>query len=171
MKHRRASINGARTALVMLLVAAAVLLALGVVALARADSPDTERWLRSLFGRVFGGVAVAMAAVLGLPGVIGLWAMAGATAEGAVPALSATARRLAAGAALVAVVVVAVSVLAGPSGPLLLGAGLIGIVALASGGLAGAANYSPHRVRAIVSAVAVVVVCVGIVAVVLALPG
>ena len=168
--HRRALVNGSRTALVMLLVAAAVLAGLGVLSLARV-SPDQGDWLRSLFGKVFGTVALGLAAILGVPAIVGLWAMAGATAEGAVPALSERARRVVAGLAAATVVLTVFSRLVGGSGPLVLNLGIVGIVALASGGLAGAAVFSPHRWRSIVSAIGAVLVGAGVLAVIAATPG
>src|SRR5262245_20742063 len=77
--HGRVLVIGSRTALVMLAIAAGAMLALGAVALLLVDPPEVDGWLRSVFGTVFGYMAIGMAAILGIPAGIGLWAMAGAT--------------------------------------------------------------------------------------------
>jgi hypothetical protein len=99
--HRRALVIGSRTALLMLVIAALAILGLGVVALVRGGGPEVDGMLRTAFGRVFGVVAVGMAVVLGVPAGVGLWSMAGATADDAVPALGATGRRVLVGVAIV----------------------------------------------------------------------
>ena len=88
--HRRALVIGSRTAMLMLLIAALAVLGLGVLALVRGGGPEVEGVLRTLFGKVFAVVAGAMAAILGIPAAIGMAAMSGATADGAVPALGPT---------------------------------------------------------------------------------
>jgi len=89
----KAILIASRTTLMMLLIAAAVLAGLGVFTLLRTDPPEVDGWLRTIFGKVFAVVAAFMAAILGVPAAIGLWAMAGATAEDAVPALPQAARQ------------------------------------------------------------------------------
>ena len=79
-----------RTTLIMLFIAALAVLGMGVLVVIRGDPPEVDGWLRYLFGRVFGVVALGLAVVLGVPSGIGLWAMAGSTAPDAVPALPAT---------------------------------------------------------------------------------
>jgi hypothetical protein len=120
-----------------------------------------EGWLRFIFGRVFGVVAISLAAVLGIPSAVGLWAMAGARAPDAVPALGETPRRILAGVAAATIAVTAVVLLATGSAATILNLGLLGIVGLASFGLAGATWFSPHRARAILSGVALVLVALG----------
>ena len=159
--NRKTLVIVSRTTLVMLLIAAVVMLGLGLASLVLVDPPEVSGWLRYVFGRVFGVVAVSMAAVLGTPAAIGLWAMAGARAEDAVPALSETVRRILAGIAIAAIAATVVVCLVSGSALAVLNLGLIGLVALASIGLAGAAAYSPHRVRAILSGVALLVVAAG----------
>lgn len=160
--HRRALVIGSRTALLMLLIAALAILGLGVLALVRGDGPEVDGVLRTLFGNVFSVVAFAMAAILGIPAAIGMAAMAGATADGAVPALGPTPRRIGAGVALATVAATVMSVILGGTSSLLVNLGLAGLVALALFGLAGAAWFSPHRGRGAVSAVALVVVAAGV---------
>jgi hypothetical protein len=159
--RRRRLVLLARTVLVMLLVAAAVLAGLGVIVQLRADPPETDGWLRVMFGRVFSVMAFGLAAVIGIPSAIGLWSMAGAREPDAVPALSGTASRAVAGVAIATVVVTAVVLVVTGSAATILNLGLLGIVALASLGLGGAAVFSPHRGRAIVSAVALALVVIG----------
>ena len=159
--HRRALVIGSRTAMLMLLIAALAVLGLGVLALVRGGGPEVEGILRTLFGKVFAVVAGAMAAVLGIPAAIGMAAMAGATAEGAVPALAAMPRRVLVGVALTTVGVAAIAVVTGGTPSLLVNLGLLGLVALALLGLAGAASFSPHRIRAILAGVALVAVATG----------
>ena len=94
-----------RTTLIMLFIAAVAVLAMGVLVVIRGDPPEVDGWLRYLFGRVFGVVALGLAVILGVPSAIGLWAMAGSTAPDAVPALPETPRRILAGVAAVAAAV------------------------------------------------------------------
>jgi hypothetical protein len=159
--HRRL-VLGARTALVMILVAAVVILGLGLVSLVLVDPPEADGWLRSVFGTVFGYMALAIATVLGVPSAVGVWAMAGATASGATPALPRTVRRLVAIAAAAVVVMVAAVVLTGGRGPTLLDLGAIGLVALLILGLAGSVAFSPHRGRAILAGLASALVSIGV---------
>ena len=156
MNHKRFVI--ASRMLLMLVIAAVAVLGLGLAAILLSDPPETTGWLRSVFGGVFGVVAVVLAAVLGVPSGVGLWAMAGATGEDIEPALPRP-TRFAFG--LIAVGTVAVTTLvliATGSAVTILNFGLLLLVALGSLGLAGAVSYSPHRTRAIVSAVALVLV-------------
>jgi hypothetical protein len=83
---QRVLVNAARVVLVMLFVAGLAMLGLGVFVLLRNDSPEVDGWFRVLFGKVFSTVAFGMAAVLGIPSAVGVWAMLGANREGAVPA-------------------------------------------------------------------------------------
>ncbi len=159
--HHRAIVLASRTMLVMLVVAALAILALGVVALVRDGGAETDGWLRTLFGQVFGVVAMAMSAVLGIPAGLGLWAMAGATADEVAPVLSDTVRRALAAVAIVLVAATAFVALTNGRGPLVLDLGLIALVALATLGLAGAVAFSPHRWRATLSAVALLTVTAG----------
>jgi len=147
----------------MLLIAALVVLGLGVFFYLRGDSsaPDVEGWLRTLFGKVFLVVAVGLAAVLGIPSAVGLYAMAGANRNGAVAALPEPARVAFPALALGTIVVTAVVLVTTGSVVRILNLGLLGIVALGTLGLAGAVAYSPHRWRAIASAVALVAFVVG----------
>jgi len=157
----RKLVIGSRTALVMLFVAAVALLGLGIVAAVRTDAPETDGWLRALFGRVFSIAAVGLAAVLGIPAAAGLWAMSGATAEDAVPALPPGVRRVLVGIAVAATLVVAVDVILTGGSVLALNLGLIALVALSTLGLAGATAFSPHRGRAWLSTVALLLVVAG----------
>src|SRR5262249_1915141 len=144
------------------LIAALVVLGLGVfIYLRGGDQPDVEGWLRTLFGKVFLVVAAGLAAVLGIPSAIGLYAMAGANKEGAVPALPEPARGGFAGLAIGATIVTAIVLLLTGSMVRILNVGLLGIVALGTLGLGGAVAYSPHRWRAILSALALIVLVVG----------
>ena len=145
----------------MLLIAAVVLLGLAIAIQVLGDPPEVEGWLRTAFGKVFGVVAVSLAAVLGIPAAVGLWAMAGSTAEDAAPALPLQARRILVGVAIVTVIVTAVVLIVTGSVNTVLNLGLLALVALASLGLAGAIEFSPHRNRAAVSAVALVLVVLG----------
>jgi hypothetical protein len=151
----------ARTTLIMLFIAGLVMLGLGAASLILADPPETEGWLRFIFGRVFGVVAISLAAVLGIPSAVGLWAMAGAREPDAVPALGELPRRILAGVAAVTIAVTAIVLLVTGSAATILNLGLLGIVGLASFGLAGATSFSPHRLRAIASGVALVLVSLG----------
>jgi hypothetical protein len=146
---------------VMLFVAALAVLGLGLLALVRNDAPETDGWLRYLFGRVFAVVGLGMAVVLGIPSAIGLWSMAGATKPGNVPALSPTVRQALPALAIVTTAVTALVALTTGRGPLLLDLGLIGIVALATLGLAGAVRFSPHRGRAVLSGITLAIVSLG----------
>ena len=101
--HRTALVNASRLVLTMLLIAAVVLLGLAIAIQVLGDPPEVEGWLRAAFGKVFGVVAVSLAAVLGIPAAVGLWAMAGSTAEDAAPALPLQARRILVGVAIVTV--------------------------------------------------------------------
>src|SRR6478609_2478923 len=123
-KTRRRLVLGARMMLVMLFVAALAILGLGLAVALLADPPETSGWLRHLFGRAF--------AVLGIPGAIGLWAMAGARDEGATPVMSPTVRLVATALAIAAIVAAVVLGIVTGSGLTLLDLGLIGIVVLAS---------------------------------------
>lgn len=151
----------ARTTLIMLFIAGLVMLGLGVASLLLVDPPEVNGWLRYIFGRVFGVVAISLAAVLGIPSAIGLWAMAGAREPDAEPALAETPRRALAGVAGVTIAVTAVVLLVTGSAAAILNLGLLGIVGLACFGLAGATSFSPHRLRAILSGVALVLVALG----------
>ena len=159
--HRTAMVNASRVVLMMLFIAALVLLGLAIAIQVLGDPPEVQGWLRTAFGKIFSVVAVSLAAILGVPAAIGLWAMAGSTAEGAVPALPLTARRIMVGVAIVTVVVTAVVLIVTGSVAAILNIGLLALVALASLGLAGAIDFSPHRGRAIASAVALVLVALG----------
>jgi hypothetical protein len=162
MSHRT-RVNLSRTVLVMLLVAALVVLGLGVFFYLRGDAtaPDVEGWLRTLFGKVFLVVAIGLAAVLGVPSAIGLYAMAGANREDAVPALPQPARVGLVALAIGTTVVTAIVLLVTGSMVRILNLGLLGIVALGTLGLAGAVAFSPHRWRAILAAIALVVFVLG----------
>lgn len=160
--HRRALVVASRTFLVMLLVAAAVLLALGVAALVLGEPPEVSGWLRSVFRAVFGHMAVLMAILLGLPAAIGVWAMAGARAEGAVPAMPPAARRAMTAIAIATLALVIGVVLALGERLTILDLALVGLAALPALGLAGAVAFSPHRGRAILSALALILVAAGI---------
>ena len=56
--HRRALVAGARTALVMLVIAGAVMVGLGIVTRVLTDPPEVDGWLRSAFGSVFSTMAL-----------------------------------------------------------------------------------------------------------------
>jgi hypothetical protein len=161
MKKSKGLVYASRTVLIMLLVAALVVLGLGLAIVIFGDPPETGGWLRAIFGKVFAVVAGALAAILGIPAAIGLWAMAGATAADAVPALPPRARQALAGLAIATVVVTAVVLVFTGSAVGVLNLGLLALVALASLGLAGGAVFSTHRGRAIVSGVALVLIVVG----------
>ena len=79
-----------------------------------------------VFGEVFTVIAVGLAAVLGIPSAIGLWAMSGANVEGAVPALDPRWRRLVAGFAVATAVVTAVVLLVTGSAATVLNLGPLG---------------------------------------------
>ena len=159
--HRTAMVNASRLVLTMLLIAAVVLIGLAIAIVVLGDPPEVQGWLRTAFGKVFGVVAVGLAAVLGIPAAIGLWAMAGSTAEGADPALPPLARRILVGVAIVTVAVTAVVLIVTGSVAAVLNLGLFALVAMASLGLAGAIDFSPHRGRAALSGVALVLIALG----------
>jgi hypothetical protein len=159
--HRKALVIGSRTALLMLCIAALAVLGLGVAAVVLGDGPEVDGWLRMLFGKVFAVVAVGMAAVLGIPAGVGLWAMAGATADGAAPALGPMPRRILVGIAVAVVAASAVAVLVDGTPSRLVNLGMVGLIALSSLGLAGAVSFSSHRGRAALSGVALAVVAGG----------
>ena len=160
--HRRALVNASRLVLAMLAIAALALLALGAASLLLSgDQPEIDGWLRAIFGRVFGIVAIGLAATLGIPSAIGLFAMAGSTREDAVPALPLSVRTVVPVVAIGATVLTGVVLLATGSAVAILNVALLALVAMATLGLAGAAAFSPHRVRGWVSAVAAVLVALG----------
>ncbi len=160
-KTRRRLVLGARMMLVMLFVAALAILGLGLAVALLADPPETSGWLRHLFGRAFAVVAVVMAGILGIPGAIGLWAMAGARDEGATPVMSPTVRLVATGLAIAAIAAALILAVVTGSGLTILDLGLIGIVVLASLGLAGAVQFSIHRGRASLAGIALGLLSVG----------
>ena len=160
MQHKGLVI-AARTMLVMLVVAAVIMLGLGIVVLLRNDPPEVSGFLRSAFGRVFAVFAVAMAALLGIPSGLGLWAMAGANADDAVPALPRPARLILSGVAIATVVAAGVVIVSSLNVAALIELALVGLVALSTLGLAGATSFSIHRWRAIASAVALIAVVFG----------
>jgi hypothetical protein len=160
-RHRRL-VLGARTGLIMILVAALVVLGLGIAALMLVGPPDVSGWLRYAFGMAFGHMAVWIAAILGIPSAIGLWAMAGAAEPDAVPALPPTAGRIIAGGAVVVLVGLALVVLVGGRGITVFDLAFLGLCALLTLGLAGAATFGPRRSRALVSAGALVLIIAGI---------
>jgi hypothetical protein len=125
------------------------------------DQPEVDGWLRAIFGKVFGVVAIGLGIILAAPSAIGFWAMAGANQEGAVPALSPRIRQIAVAVALTTVVVTIVVLLVTGSAVAVLNLGLLALVAMAALGLAGASSFSPHRGRALVSAIAVGGVAIG----------
>jgi hypothetical protein len=145
----------------MILMASLVLLGIGVVALVLADPPEVDGWLRSLFGAVFGRMALAMAVVLGIPSAIGVWALAGATAPDVTPALGPSIGRVLVAIAFVVVGALALVVLVGGRGATLLDLGFIGLAALLILGMCGAAVLSPHRLRAVTSAAGLALVMAG----------
>ena len=147
----------------MLLIAAVAVLGLGIFLYLRGDSsaPDIEGWLRTLFGKTFLVVAIGLAAVLGIPSAIGLYAMAGANKDDAVPALPEPARVGFPALAIGTTVVTAIVLLATGSMVRILNLGLLGIVALGTLGLGGAVAYSPHRWRAILAAISLVALVTG----------
>jgi hypothetical protein len=160
MTHKR-QVYVSRTMLVMLVVAAVVVIGLGIAAAVLVDPPETDGWLRYAFGQVFSTAALILGAVIGVPSAVGLWAMSGANAEGAVPALPRPARLVLGAVAIVTVVATAVILLVTGSAVGVLNFGLLALVALAVLGLGGAVSFSTHRWRAILSAVALVLVVAG----------
>jgi hypothetical protein len=159
--HHRALVNASRTMLVMLVVAGLAVLGLAFAAAVLGDGPEVDGWLRTLFGKVFAVVAVGMAAVLGIPAAVGLWAMSGATAEDAVPALGQMPRRILVGVAVAVVAASAIAVVLDGTPSRLVNLGVVGLIALSSLGLAGAVSFSPHRGRAALSGVALALVAGG----------
>ena len=159
--NRKRLVYASRTVLIMLLVAALVVLGLGLAIVILGDPPEVSGWLRAVFGKVFAIVAAALAAILGVPAAIGLWAMSGATAEGAVPALNEPSRKVLAGVAIATVIVTAVVLVVTGSAVRVLNLGLLALVALAALGLAGGAVFSIHRGRAILSGVALALTAAG----------
>ena len=93
-------------------------------------------------------VAFSLGTILAIPSGVGLWAMAGANADDAEPALARPVRIVLAGVAVAAVVATVVVCLTTGSAVFVLNLGLIALVALAALGLAGAAYLSPHFGRA-----------------------
>jgi hypothetical protein len=150
----RAVVIASRTMLAMLLIAGLVVIGLGAATLILGDPPEVEGLLRAVFAQVFAVVAFGLGAILAIPGAVGLWAMAGATATDAAPALPRPVRIVLAGIALVVVVATVVICITAGSALPILNFGLIALVALAALGLAGAAYLSPHVGRAAVSGVA-----------------
>lgn len=146
----------------MILVAAVAVLVLGIVALVLVDPPEVSGWLRHAFGMVFGHMAIWIAAILGIPAAIGLWAMAGANEPDAIPARSPLLRRVITAIVAIALVGVGVFVLVGGRGVTLFDVGFLGLCALLVLGLAGAAAFAPRRGRAFLSAAAMVLVMAGI---------
>ena len=155
--RHRGLVYGSRLVLLMLLIAALAVLALGAFFYLRGgDDPTVEGWLRTIFGKVFLVVAGGLAAFLGIPSLIGLWAMSGANKEGATPALDRPVRMAFAGIAIGLVAVTAIVLLVTGSVVTILNIGLLAIVAMAALGLGGAVSYSTHRGRAILAAVALI---------------
>ena len=158
---QRVLVNAARIALTMLFIAGVAMLGLGIFALLRTDNPEAGGWLRAIFGKVFSTVAFGMAAVLGIPSAVGVWAMLGANKEGAVPALPRNAQLAAGIAGIVATAVTAVIVIADGTISTVLNIVLIALVAMATLGLAGATAFSARRGRAIAAGIALAVVVAG----------
>ncbi len=159
--HQRVLVNGARVALLMLFVAGIAMLGLGIAVLAMGDPPEENGWLRSAFGVVFGYMLIATAAALGTPAAVGVWAMSGANSPGATPALSRRVQRAARGIAVLCVLVTAVVVLAFGSGVSFFDLVLVGLVSMLTLGLAGAVTFSPHRLRAALAGVVLILVTAG----------
>jgi hypothetical protein len=159
--NRRAIVIASRTMLTMLLIAGLVVIGLGAATLVLGDPPDVDGWLRVIFGRVFAVVAFSLGTILAIPSGVGLWAMAGANADDAVPALPQPLRSVLAGVAFAAVAATVVICLTTGSAAFVLNLGLIALVSLAALGLAGAAYLSPHRGRAALAAVALGLVVAG----------
>ena len=87
--------------------------------------------------------------------------MAGATAPGTSQHCHRPCARRSPALAIGTTAVTAIVALTTGRGPLILDLGLIGIVALATLGLAGAVRFSPHRGRAILSAITLAIVSLG----------
>ena len=158
---RRTLVNAARVVLAMLFIAGLAMLALGVITQLRSDNPEVDGWFRAIFGRVFSVVAFGMAAVLGIPSAVGVWAMLGANREGATPALPRNARLAAAIAGIGATAVTALVVLADGTISTILNIVLIALVGMAALGLAGATAFSARRGRAIAAGVTLAIVVAG----------
>jgi hypothetical protein len=159
---QRVLVNAARIALMMLFVAGIAMLGLGAFALLRTDNPEAGGWLRAIFGKVFATVAFGMAAVLGIPSAVGVWAMLGANKEGAVPALPRNVQLAAGIAGVAATVVTALVVIADGTISTILNIVLVALVAMSTLGLAGATAFSPRRGRAIAAGIALAVVVAGV---------
>jgi len=160
--RRRRLVLGSRTALLMILVAAVAVLGLGLAVMWLFTPTETSGWLRYAFGMAFGHMAVWIAAILGIPSAVGLWAMAGAAEPDAVPALSPTAGRVIAGSVSVVLVSLAIFVLVGGRGATLFDLAFLGLCALLLLGLAGAATFAPRRGRALLSAAVMAAMIAGI---------
>jgi|1185.fasta_scaffold289060_1 hypothetical protein len=158
---QRVLVNASRVVLIMLFVAGLAMLGLGVFALLRTDNPEVDGWLRAIFGKVFGTVALGMAAVLGLPSAVGVWAMVGANKPGAIPAMSRNVQIAAGVAGIAATAVTALVVIADGTVSTILNLVLIALVAMATLGLAGATAFSAKRGRAIAAGVALAIVVAG----------
>jgi len=154
-RHRRVLVIGSRTAVLMLFIAGLAILGLGVLSFFLTDPPEVDGWLRSVFGTVFAVAALGIGVVIGIPAAVGLSAMSGASHPDAPQALSPEVRRVVVAIAITTVVITAVVCLTSGTAFRILNLGLVGLVGLASFGLAGAAAFSPHRVRAALSGVAV----------------
>ena len=158
---QRVLVNAARIALTMLFIAGVAMLGLGIFALLRTDNPEAGGWLRAIFGKVFSTVAFGMAAVLGIPSAIGVWAMLGANKDGAVPALPRNAQLAAAIAGIAATAVTALVVIADGTISTVLNIVLVALVGMATLGLAGATAFSARRGRAIAAGVTLAIVVAG----------
>jgi hypothetical protein len=158
---QRLLVNASRIVLIMLFVAGLAMLGLGVFALLRSDTPETSGWLRAIFGKVFAVMAFGMAAVLGIPSAVGVWAMLGANKDGAVPALPRNVQLAAGVAGIAATAVTALVVIADGTASSVLNLVLIALVAMATLGMAGATAFSPRRGRAIAAGVTLAIVVAG----------
>jgi hypothetical protein len=154
----RRVVVGARMSLLMLLIAGVALVVLGIVTLGRSDPGQLDGWLREVFGTVFGAMAIVVGLAIGIPGAIGMAAMAGARREGSTPALPIGARRFAAGLGIASVLGIAGVLLVRGNGLSIPDLGLAGLITLLAGGLAGAVMVSPHRIRALVTTIALALV-------------
>ena len=157
---RRSLVIAARTALIMLGIAAVALLALGAATLLLIDPPEVDGWLRAAFGKVFGVAAIGLGAVLGIPAAAGLWAMTGAGND-VEPALPRPARLGLVAVGIGTIALTGLVLVVDGSAAAVLNLGLLGLVGLSSLGLSGAVAFSPHRWRAAASGVALVVVAAG----------
>ena len=158
---QRVLVNAARIALTMLFIAGVAMLGLGVFTLLRNDNPEVDGWFRVLFGKVFATVAFGMAAVLGIPSAVGVWALLGANKEGAIPALPRNAQVGGAIAGIAATALTALVVIADGTVSTLLNIVLIALVGMATLGLAGATAFSARRGRAIAAGVTLAIVVAG----------